>query len=333
MQMVTIGYSLALLFMLQMAPSPTANAQAGEQERIDDLLEEANRALGGTSTPNKDKEKKSKTKDSDTTPARKSPSRKASPAEKAPASGGPATGSATEGAKPEDSALKPIDVERVSEILALDLQAQERERVTRGRGIQVRLGLGYDRIPPVYAVEKDDDTFKIDEPAVLTGLAVEAAAQVPIMSWMRDSAPRGAPFWGLTAGAGFLQGKPHVSRRGVTNEDRTYPYQVVTTDGGLAFGWSSNLAKAGSAGYQVWLSAGYGADIIRQKGDGHYDTFTEVFHGETVALGASWRSEENYEIFSQIRQRGRPNAEALGPTQSKLAGLMISLGFGMPISG
>jgi hypothetical protein len=333
MQTVTIGYALLLLVLLQWLPLPMAHAQAGDQERIDDLLDEANRALGGSSTSQKDKEKKSKTKDMDAKPARKSTPQKARPADKSPASGAPATGGATDGAKPEEAALKPIDVERVTEILALDLQAQERERVTRGRGIQVRLGLGYDRVPPVYSVEKDDDTFRIDETAVFTGVIVEAAAQVPIMSWMRDAAPRGAPFWGLTAGAGFLQGKPRVSRRGVTNQDRTYPYQVVAADGGLAFGWSSNLAKPGSAGYQIWLSGGYGADIIRQKGDGHYDTFTEVFHGETAALGASWRSDENYEIFSQIRQRGRPNAEARGATHSKLAGVVILIGLGMPISG
>ena len=39
------------------------------------------------------------------------------------------------------------------------------------------------------------------------------------------------------------------------------------------------------------IDAGYGADIMRKKGDGQYDTFSEVFHGNTFAIGSSWRSQ------------------------------------------
>ena len=310
---------------------------AAEDESIDALLNEANRALGGSSKGPKPSEadengrqsagatetsKKTKSKPRVNTKPKLQEEAVTSPS-------GANTGPTT----PEDTTLKPLDAERVSQILALDLQAQERERVTRSRSLGVRLGLAQDRIPAVYEVEKDDDTFRMGEQAQLNGAALEATAVVPIHFLGREMGLEGAPFWGLTAGAGILQGDVHIIRRGVTNENRVYPYQVMTTDGGLSVGWASNLGKSTSAGYQIWLSAGYGADIMRQKGDGQYDTFSEVFHGNTFAIGSSWRSQTSYELYLQVRQRGRFNAESKGPTRTKLAGRMITLGFGVPISG
>lgn len=301
-------------------------------ESLDSLLNEANRALGKPSKSGNSSE--SKVDDSSQTQSPK-PKHKIKNTSKTKEETSTApSASMTSPEKPANESLKPLDSESVTQILALDLQAKERERITRTRGLSVRIGYANDRIPAVYEVEKDDDTFTMNDSASLNGASLDALVQAPIQSLGQDRGFEGAPFWGITVGAGLVQGPIQISRRGVFNEDRTYPYQVVTTDGGLALGWGSNLGASESSGYQLWLTGGYGADIIRQMGDGQYDTFSEVFHGQVLSFGTSWRSNGGYELYLQLKQRGQFSFDGKSePTRTRVAGRMIMVGFGMLISG
>ncbi|MEY4632318.1 MAG: hypothetical protein RIQ81_2438 [Pseudomonadota bacterium] len=322
---------LVLSATIGIAPAALA---AGDS--LDSLLDEANRALGHrgaeTAQPPTAAAPADLTGDAPKAPSIQKKRRPVNKApEAAPATQQPATSpstSAADAAKP----LQPIDSARVSEILSLDLQAQERERVARHRGIQVRLGAGWDWLPGVYETEKDDDTFRIMSDTTLTGVAAEATAQIPVELPFRGSKAAGTPFWGLSAGAGYFQGDAMVARRGVVTEDRMYPYQLVAADGGLTVGWNSGY-QAESAGVRLWITAGYGADIVRQTGDGHFDTFSSVFHGATFAIGSAIRSAGNHEIFVQYRQRGSVRPETNGPDRSSIAGRMLTMGLGIPISG
>ncbi len=307
--------------MLALA-APLAFAEAGT-DALDSLLQEANRALGNhgaepapvgtTKAPSQNKKKRESVKSTESL----------QPVQ----SGAVSPSAVAEPTKP----LQPIDAARVSEILALDSQAQERERVARSRGIQVRIGAGVDWLPPVYETEKDDDTFRVTTDTTLTGVAAEAMAQIPVELPFTSSTAAGTPFWGLSAGAGYFQGDTMVARRGVVNEDRMYPYQLISADSGMTLGW--NASGKSAVGFRLWLTAGYGADIVRQTGDGHFDTFSSVFYGSTFAIGAALRSAENHELFVQYRQRGSTRPESDGPDRSAIAGRMLTMGLGIPISG
>lgn len=225
----------------------------------------------------------------------------------------------------EPATLTPIDPARVSEILALDLQAQERERISRGHHVSGRIAIAQDRIPAVYRVEKDDDTFTVDSTTSLSGVAVEASRNVPIGETMGTGTIRGAMFFGVSAGAGALQGNVKIRRHGIEDDLKDYPYQIFPIDGGLSFGWMTDSQ------FSAWISGGYGADIVRQLGTGQTDTFSAIFSGETLGIGASWRSGAGYELFGHIKQRGVIGMNSKEPTPSHLAGRMILLGMGFPI--
>lgn len=288
---------------------------------LDALLHEADRALGNKTDKSKDHE----AAPSDDGEPKKAPKARKN-AEKKPAKPDAETAAKPEPAKPaEPTTLTPVDPARVSEILALDLQTQERERISRGHRVSGRIAFVQDRIPARYQVEKDDDTFTFDSPTNLRGIGAEASRNVPLGSTMGTGALRGAMFFGATAGAAALQGSVPIQRKGIEDELRNYDYQVFPVDGAMTFGWMTDSQ------FSAWLAAGYGADIVRQLGLGQTDTFTAIFSGETLGIGAAWRSEAGYEVFGQIRQRGVIGMNSKDPNPSRVAGRMFTMGMGFPL--
>lgn len=294
-------------------------------DNLDDLLHEADRALGkasSKSTPNQQNNqdssntrKSSVRKKKPLTPEQKQDNEESAKSEAA----------AKEKEKQEASTLRPIDPARVSEILALDLQAQERERMTKSHRVSGRIGFAVDQIPAVYQVEKDDDTFTVYAPTSLKGVSLEGNRNVPIGSNMGSGFLRGATFFGVSAGIAALQGSAIVQRKGIEDDLHSYDYQVFPVDGGLNFGWMTESQ------FSLWISAGYAADIVRQLGTGQTDTFTATFSGETAGMGAAWRSDAGYEVFANLRQRGVVGSTSKEPTRSRIAGRMITFGVGCPI--
>lgn len=303
--------------------STLLSAVAIADDSIDKLLNEADQALGN---PTKTEGKKSGV-ESDTSGNARMPQRKTLRAKSAPVEVLiPPSRAENAPVKQDAVPLTPIDPARVSEILALDLQTQERDRLARGRGVSARIGFIYDHIPGAYQVEKDDDTFTMATPAALKGVGIEAAAGSMIGQPRGKGFFRGASFWGLNGGAGVLQGDVEIQRRGIEDEDTTYQYQLIPLDGGISFGWANENA------FSFWVSLGYAADVVRQVGRGQTDSFTAVFSGETAAIGTSWRSALGYEVFGQYRQRG-VLGQSKEPTRSRVAGRMITVGIGVPIAG
>lgn len=308
---------MASLIVLSLAVASSAFA-----DDLDHLLQEADRALGNKSAPAANR---SDTTHDETIPSQK----KSAPRQKKQAGNkteADTTQSAKESAKPaEPSTLTPIDPARVSEILALDLQAQERERIARGHRVSGRVAFAVDRLPGVYQVEKDDDKFTIDGTTSLQGVALQASRTVPIGDAKGSGLLRGAMFFGVEGSAAALQGSVLVRRTGIDDERRDYNYQIFPIDGAATFGWMTDSQ------FSAWLALGYGADIVRQLGYGQTDTFTALFSGETLGVGASWRSEGGYEVFGHIKQRGVIGMNSKDPTQSRVAGRIMMLGVGFPI--
>ena len=299
-------------------------ASSRAEESIDSLLNRADHALGPAPASPSDSQEQAAPKKKAAGKAKKSAARTstlpkdeaASPAE------GPAAPTAT-----AERPLTPIDPARVSEILAIDQQARERERLARGANLIARIGLSRDAVPGVYQTEKDDDTFTVADTMVLAGPTLDVATHARFGASDAGIGANGAFYWGLNAGAGYLQGSADVSRRGIQNESNSYVYEALPFDAAASLGWQTATA------WQIWVSAGYGMDIVRQVGNGETDSFTSVFAGETLAVGLSKRFGPTYEAFLQYRQRGLQNAIDKAPTRSRLAGRVITAGLGVPISG
>lgn len=291
-------------------------------DNLDDLLHEADRALGKSSAPTQQNNL-----DEAQPPRKSSPKKKVKTPEQVQQEEEKSKedAQAKEAAAIERSTLTPIDPARVSEILALDLQAQERERMTKAHRVSGRIGFANDQIPAVYQVEKDDDTFTFDAPTSLKGISLEGNRSVPLGTNVGSGVLRGSPFFGVSAGAAALQGSATIQRRGIEDEVRTYDYQIFPIDGAASFGWMTESQ------FSLWVSVGYAADIVRQLGTGQTDTFTATFTGETAGVGTAWRSESGYEVFAGLRQRGVIGSSSKEPTRSRVAGRMITVGIGCPI--
>ena len=297
------------------------------EENLDALLRDADRALGGSSNSKAERQDSDASSNASTEgKATKSASKKSRSKTAAKLPSSSEDKSNAQPIKPtEPAALTPIDPARVSEILAIDIQAQERERLATGQKVSIRMGYANDRIPAVYQAEKDDDTFTVVAPASLKGISIEGTRVAPISPEFGAGIFRGSFFWGATASAAAVQGQVEVQRSGIEAERTTYDYQIFPVDGSLNLGWkfSSNLS--------LWMGLGYGFDVVRQLGVGETDTFTEVFSGEVGNIGTSWRSESGYEIFATVRQRGVRNQSSSNPTTTRIAGRMVSVGVGYPL--
>ncbi len=311
--------TLALVFSTAFI---TASKVSYAEDSLEALLKDADNALGHESTPSSEEQNQKTQK-----PVVKTNKKKTTTPVAPSTPQAEATNESKDDKKIEQAPLAPIDPARVSEILALDIQAKEREKIVHSRGVSARIGYLYDVIPAVYQVAKDDDTFTFSSATSLKGVGIETTASSPITEAFGTGNFRGFANWGLGVGAGILQGNAAINRRGITDEDVTYPYQLYPIDGSLSIGWTSN------AGFNLWVAGGYAADIVRQLGKGQTDTFTAVFTGETFSIGAGWKGQWGYEVFTQYRQRGVFGSSDKEPKRSRIAGRMISVGVGVPISG
>ena len=156
-------------------------------------------------------------------------------------------------------------------------------------------------------------------------MGVEVSRNVPLGETRGSGNLRGAMFFGVEAGAAALQGSVSVHRTGIDDELRDYNYQIFPIDGAVTLGWMTDSQ------FSAWLALGYGADVVRQMGYGQTDTFTAMFSGETFGIGGSWRSEVGYEVFAHIKQRGVIGMNSKDPTQSRVAGRVLTIGMGFPI--
>jgi len=298
------------------------------QDDIDSLLQQANSALHGAPTTPDSKKAEAGESGAPATPS--GPAKGRGKRAKRPVSKSPAPDdfdSTSDGSNPAPSAPAPVTNEPVQpltqksldQVLALDVQAREREKYTGVRWFMTRVGIGFDRIGTSYKFTKDDDTFTVAQRTSLMGASAEVGTITRIDRLSANSfAARGA----LLAGLGYYQGNVPVAREGIDNYEQNYQYQLIPFDLaiGLGFDYGSD--------YGFLLSYGVGTELMHQSGTGQTDTFSDMFIGDVLSATFTWHYDRELEVFLRAQKRGTGWSGS-----ANIAGQVFAMGVGMPFRG
>lgn len=323
--------------------SGTSFAQKSDQD-LEKLLGEAERALG-TSGSKQTKPEASDADSSDSTPSsdavpsksKRSPTKHRKKDANVDVNGEPQIEKNATAPQETPQKLVPLTVPNIGEVLALDQQAAERERLRRKSLISAQIGAGMDQLHGAYTVSKDDDTFSLHSAQTLTGIQADVQSEWPItiggLAAPTTAESLNQTPWrpSLLVGVGFgiFQGQVEIARRGVENYDDRNDYQLIPLHA---------MIGLGSAFYGHWLLSttyGFAADVVRQLGRGQTDTYTELFTGDVFALGAGYRFDTGVDLVLRLQERGTPlmRVGSKESTASRVAGRVLTIGVGMPVAG
>lgn len=216
--------------------------------------------------------------------------------------------------------LAPIDSIAIQKVIAIDLEASQREREPIYPITKVQLSFGLHDLKPVYSLTKDDDYFTNTQGGNIKGLYLTFS---PIwkIGFLETSFLR--PFFSVVVATGYSQGELLMQRTGIQTGNQNYGVKLFPVDAGVQLTFEFWRRVGIFAGY------GPGVEVLHQDGLLVNDSITDLFYGDELWVGLSGKISPSVELLIGYKKKG---TNLLFRSQG-FGGQILSAGVGFGLSG